>query len=196
VRAGPARSLSPTLCGRALGDAMTFPRLVCLWLLGTLLIVAAGCKEADTAAIPPVEPPTEPASVRLVPAAVTYGVGESVMVEARIDNGTNVGSITFRLRFDSDVLEYIRGVEGTFMNSDGSRTLFLASPTAGDEITVALSRLDRNQGASGSGLIVTLEFHAVALGDAGFAITAGQVKDPQARNLPAVFRSVPVLVVP
>ena len=176
---------------------MTFLRLACSWLLlGTLLTVAAGCREADTAAIPPVEPPAEPASVRLLPAAVTYGVGESVVVEVRIDNATHVGSITFRLRYDGVVLEYIRGVEGTFMSSDGSRTLFLASPTAGDEIAVALSRLDGNQGASGSGLIVTLEFQAVAPGDAGLAFTEGRVKDPQARNLPAIFRSVPVLVVP
>ncbi len=82
------------------------------------------------------------------------------------------------------------------MNGDGSRTVFLASPTSGDEIAVALSRLGGSQGASGSGVLVALEFRAVGAGDAGFAITGGTVKDPQGQDLSALFSTDPVLVVP
>jgi len=154
--------------------------------------VVVSCDDGGNIAPPAVEPP---ASVRVVPSTVTYGVGDSVVAEVHIDSATNVGAVTLRLRYDPAVLEYVSGVEGTFMNGDGSHTVFLTGAAAGGEIAVGLTRIGR-QGASGTGLLFTLEFLAVGAGDAGFDIAEGAVKDPQARNLPAVFSTVPVVVVP
>ena len=176
---------------------MTISRTGCSWLfLGTLLTVAVGCDVDGSVTPSEVDPPAPPVSVRLVPAMATYAVGERVAAEVRIGDAANVGAVAFRLQYDRTVLEYVAGVEGTFMNSDGSHTLFLATPGAGDEIVVGLSRLGGSQGASGSGLLLTVEFLAVGAGDAGFAFADGVVEDPRGQHLPAVFRNAPVLVVP
>ena len=117
--------------------------------------------------------PTSPATVRLVPDASHYGVGADVTTSLVIENATKVGSVALRLRYDPAVIEYVDSEEGSFMNSDGSVTLFLAGPTAGGgEIAVGLSRLGGGPGASGSGLLATFRFHSVGPGDGGFAFTA------------------------
>lgn len=176
---------------------MTFGRTVCAWLLlAALITVAAGCDEDVFIAPTLDDPPASPISILLLPDKATYGVGESVVTSVRIENATNVGTVLFRWRYNRAVLQYVDSVEGTFMSSDGADTVFLASPTAGDEIGVRLSRPRCSQGASGRGWLATLEFLAVGAGDGGFAFSAGDVRDPQGQSLPAIFSNVSVLVMP
>ena len=142
--------------------------------------------------------PAGPATVRLVPGAPSYRVGDRVVVEVRIDGGTNVGSVPFHLRYNRQVLEFIPpAVQGPFLASDGTNTVFLANDAGGGgEVVVGLSRLGAAEGVTGSGTLATFQFQAIAGGDAGFAWTGAAVKDPQARNLPASFLTAPVTVEP
>jgi hypothetical protein len=147
------------------------------------------------------EPPaatTGPASVRLVPAKTSYAVGEQIVLNVAMENGGNVGSVPFHLRYTSDVLQFLPPAsEGPFMGADGTSTVFLASDVAGGgEVVVGLSRLGGTKGAFGSGVLATFQFMAVAPGDAGFAFTGASVKGPQAGNLPASFSVLPVRVEP
>ncbi len=107
-----------------------------------------------------------------------------------------MGSIAFFLRYDPQVLAFVPpGVEGSFMGSDGANTLFLSSDTgSGGAIAVGLTRMGAAEGASGAGTIAVFEFEAIAAGDCGFQFSGASVKDPQARNLPAAFRTVEVRV--
>ena len=177
---------------------MTFRRTVCAWLLlAALITVAVGCDEDDFIAPTLDDPPASPISILLLPDKATYGVGESEVTSVRIENATNVCTVLFRWRYNPAVLQYVDGVEGTFMNTDGSTTDFLATPTtAGDEIEVGLSRRSGGSGASGTGVLATLEFLAVGSGDGGLAFTGAGVRDPQGQSLPALFRTMSVLVVP
>jgi hypothetical protein len=59
---------------------------------------------------------------------------------------------------------------------------------------VGISRLGPGPGISGSGVVALFQFQAIAPGDAGFAFTGASLKDPQARNLPVQFVTVPVRV--
>ena len=166
-------------------------------LLAALATVIAGCDDG-TIAPEQVDPrPTMPAIVRLVPRQLTFGVGESVVTHLFIENATNVGSVPFHLKYDPEVLQYVGSEEGTFMNSDGTNTVFLVSDTGGGgELVVGLARLGGVSGASGSGVLATFEFLAVGSGDGGLAFTGAGVKDPMAQYLPASFLIVPVSVVP
>ncbi len=102
----------------------------------------------------------------------------------------------FHLRFNPQVLQFVPpALEGGFLNSDGTNTVFLASDTGG-EIVVGLSRLGGGQGATGTGNLASFQFLAIAEGDAGLAFTGASVKDPQAKNLPAAFSVVSVRVEP
>jgi general secretion pathway protein D len=146
------------------------------------------------------EPPANngPATVRLVPSAPSYKVGDRVTVEVRIENGSNVGSVPFHLRYNSQVLEFVPPAEqGPFLTSDGTNTVFLANDSAGGgEVVVGLSRLGGGDGVTGSGTLAVFQFQAINPGDCGFAWTGAAVKDPQARNLPASFLTAPVAVEP
>ena len=83
------------------------------------------------------------------------------------------------------------------MSADGTSTVFLASDTGGGgEIVVGLSRLGGTTGATGSGVLATFQFLAIAAGPAGFAFSGSGVKDPQANPLPTAFSVVPVRIEP
>ncbi len=165
-----------------------------------------GTEQGGTTETPPTggennqdnQPPASPATVRLVPSAPTYRVGDRVIVEVRIENATNVGSVPFHLRYNRQVLEFVPpAVQGPFLNGDGTNTVFLATDSpGGGEIIVGLSRLGGGDGMSGSGTLATFQFQAVNPGDCGFGWTGASVKDPQARNTPASFLTAPVAVEP
>jgi general secretion pathway protein D len=146
------------------------------------------------------EPPpvaAGPATVRLVPSAPSYRVGDRVTVEVRIENATNVGSVPFHLRFNRQVLEFVPPADqGPFLKSDGTNTVFLATDSGSGEVVVGLSRLGGGEGMSGSGTLATFQFQAINPGDCGFGWSGASVKDPQARNVPASFLTAPVAVGP
>ena len=142
--------------------------------------------------------PSGPAVVNLVPSQAVYRVGDTVQVQAVISNATNVGSVPFHLRYNTEVLQFLPpATEGGFLSSDGFSTVFLASDTGGGgEVVVGLSRMGGGEGASGGGTLVTFEFQAIGAGDCNFAFTGASVKDPQARNVPAAFNTAVVQVQP
>jgi general secretion pathway protein D len=163
-------------------------------------------EQGNTEATPPGEnpgqdntnPPPGPATVRLVPSAPSFKVGDRFTIEVRIEGATNVGSVPFHLRYNRQVLEFLSpAIQGNFLNSDGGNTAFLAVDTPpGGEIVVGDSRLGGGDGISGSGTLATFQFQAINPGDCGFGWTGASVKDPQARNLPASFLTAPVAVEP
>ena len=170
---------------------------------------AANDADADQDVDPGVPPPgvpgtqgtpvaTAPATVRLVPSAPSYRIGDRVLVEVRIENATNVASVPFHLRYNRQVLEFVPPAgEGSFLKSDGVNSVFLAKDAdAGGEIIVGHSRLGGGDGVSGAGTLATFQFHAINPGDCGFSWVGASVKDPQARNLPASFLTAPVAVEP
>ena len=158
--------------------------------------VPPGVPAGEGEEAPPNPPP--PATVRLVPSAPSYRVGDRVIVEVRIENATNVGSVPFHLRFNRAALEYVPPAnQGPFLNSDGANTVFLANDSqGGGEIVVGLSRLGGGDGMSGAGTLASFQFQAIAAGDCGFGWAGASVKDPQARNVPASFLTAPVAVEP
>ncbi len=139
--------------------------------------------------------PPPPALVSLVPSKTSPGVGETLTVQVFLQNGTNVGSVPFHLRFNNEVLQYLPpGEEGPLLSSDGATTVFLSNESGGGEVVVGLSRMGGGEGVSGSGVIATFRFLCIGPGDAGFQFTAASVKDPQAQNLPAAFNTQSVQV--
>lgn len=149
-----------------------------------------------TASNPPT-PPTN-AVVRVVPSAPGYRIGDTIVLEVRMENGTNVGSVPFHLRYNSQLLQFVDpATEGPLLGSDGTGTLFLARDSSGGgEIVVGLSRMGGGTGVNGSGALATFTFRAVKAGRAVFTFGSASVKDPQARNLPSSFVSATVGVEP
>ena len=142
------------------------------------------------------ELPTGPALVRLAPSSPAVQVGDTLVVQVLLDNGTNIGSVPFHLRYNRQVLEFLPPAsEGDLLSQDGSNVVFIANDTAsGGEIVVGYSRMGGETGITGSGVLATFQFRAINPGDAGLQFTGASVKDPQARNLPAAFQPAAVVV--
>jgi len=142
--------------------------------------------------------PTTPAVVRAVPSAPAYRAGDTIVIEVRLENGSNVGSVPFHLRYNPQLVQFIPPAsEGSFLGGDGTGTIFLANDSSqGGEVVVGLSRMGGGAGASGSGTLATFTFKALKGPRVAFAFSGASVKDPQARNLPASFVSASVVVEP
>ena len=164
-----------------------------LFLVGVLAGMALACSESNRLVIPPAP---GMAVVSMSATQSTYRVGDTVTVEVRIDNAANVGSVPFHLRYDASVLQFAPpATEGPFMNLDGASTVFLVTD-AGSEIIVGISRLSAPRGADGSGVLLQVDFDAIAPGDARLGFSGASVKDPLAANLPATFNVEAVTIQP
>ncbi len=142
--------------------------------------------------------PATPAVVRAVPSAPAYRTGDTIVIEVRVENATNVGSVPFHLRYNPQLVQFVPpGSEGSFMGGDGTGTIFLANESSqGGEVVVGLSRMGGGVGVTGSGTLATFTFRALKGPRVAFAFSGASVKDPQARNLPASFVSASVVIEP
>ena len=140
----------------------------------------------------PEEQQTAP-RVWLVPSATELGVGEGLVVVARISSATDVGHAPFYLTYDTGVLEFVRAEEGGFLGGDGAPTAFFATATGG-AVVVGLSRLGQVGGVGGEGELCSFRFTAIAPGAAGLGFTRASVRDSGNRILPAEFLRADVVV--
>jgi hypothetical protein len=135
--------------------------------------------------------PPVPAWVTAVTSQSSYVVGDTVVVEVVIENASNVGATPFHLHYNPEVLRFSDATEGDFLSSAGL-TMFLAEDSVGT-VAVGLS-LVRGVGASGSGTLAFLRFHAIGPGPCEFRFSDAAVKDRQGGNLPAAFEAPAVTV--
>ncbi|ANM28662.1 hypothetical protein ABI59_02085 [Acidobacteria bacterium Mor1] len=139
--------------------------------------------------------PAGPMMVRLVPDRASYRAGETINVSIVLENGKNVGSAPFHLRYDRGIVEFVGAAEGNVLNGDGQGTIFLAQDAqGGGEVVVGHSRLGSGTGIDGSGTLSSMQFLAMNPGNAGFVFSRANLKNPQAQTIQAVFMAPPVLV--
>jgi hypothetical protein len=118
-----------------------------------------------------------------------------VTIVVEIAEAHDVASVPFHLLFDPTVLQWQGGREGAFLSSDGHETVLMIAPSRdGSRVVVGHSRLDRESGASGQGLLCTLEFMAVGPGDGGLAIDRGAVVASSGAELASDFEVASVTV--
>jgi hypothetical protein len=98
-----------------------------------------------------------------------------VTVDVMASSDTAVLDAPLHLSFDPNVMAYVDGAPGDFLSQGGSSIVFFAdgSSRPGD-IAVAAGRVDRQQGATGSGLLCRVRLRAVAPGTS--PVTVAQAK--------------------
>ena len=137
---------------------------------------------------PAPSPTTAPAVVRMTADPPAPAVGTTIVLRVEIIGGVDVGSVPFHVLYNSSVLEFDHGEEGTFLGGDGRQTAFFATPTTSrDRIVVGLSRLGGEPGIAGDGMLCSLYFRALAPGPAGIAFASQKVRDGDNRIVPSTF---------
>ena len=101
--------------------------------------------------------------------------GGIVTVDVMATSDTAVLDAPLHLSFDPNVMAYMDGTPGDFLSQGGSSIVFFAdgSSRPGD-IAVAAGRVDRQQGATGSGLLCRVRLRALATGTS--LVTVAQAK--------------------
>ena len=132
--------------------------------------------------------PPPPAVVSFVPQNILAKAGDLVMVQVMITQGTRVGSVPFHVMYDPKILQFMPpGAEGDFLKRDGASTIYSAQASTLNEVFVALARVGVPTGATGSGVLCTLQFTAISSGSTNLTFAEAAVLDPQGQALPAQF---------
>ena len=152
--------------------------LRCLPLaLGVLLAVQmTACGGGGGGGGGPTEPPPPQPGIVVTPAtapatgiSIGSGAGSTtttLILEIRANSVNNLYGVAFDLRYPSNLLQLVQASSGPFLGSPNLQSS--PGPTPGT-VLVGLSKLGTAAGSSGSGVLMTLEFRAIAAGEGTFA---------------------------
>ena len=133
--------------------------------------------------------------VRVDLSSQTVPVGDNFSVDIRIENVTNLGSYEWLLTFDPAVVEFVSVFNGSFLGNTG-RTVFcpgaildVGSVRFGCSTTGATP-----QGPTGSGVLSTVTFSALATGTSPLDLVWVQLSDPLAVDIPTAIQDGDVTV--
>lgn len=139
-------------------------------------LLAAACGGGGGGGGGPTAPPPPQPGIVVTPAAVpasgisiAAGAGSTattLILEIRANSVANLYGVAFDLRYPSNLLQLVQASSGPFLGSPNLQSSPGSTPGV---VVVGLSKLGTVPGASGSGVLMTLEFRAIAGGDGTFA---------------------------
>jgi general secretion pathway protein D len=141
---------------------------------------------ANPAAPPATEAPRPAgnASVRFLPPMMTANRDSNITVALIIEGGNEVGSAPMSVQFDPKVLKLTDVGRGDFFSSDGQIPVFTKTIAPdGSGAAINLNRLPQSPGVSGSGVLVSLTFQAVAPGTTTITIPNLNVRNTQQQTV-------------
>jgi hypothetical protein len=141
----------------------------------------------------PVEPPPPPPGVTFNAQGTTgansivlaSGAGtdiDTLVLEVRLLGVSDLYGAAFDLRFPSGVLQFVRATAGETLGG-GAVQAALSGP---GNLVVGASRLGEVPGIEGSGVLLTLEFTAIAAGEGAFSFARNSAYDPDGRPITGI----------
>jgi hypothetical protein len=148
------------------------------WLVALILVLTA-CGGGGGGGSPtqptPTPPPTQ-ASLVFTPqggagsgvslAAGAASTATTLFLEVRANSVTDLYGVAFDLAYPANLVQYVRATQGPLL---AGGTLQVATGTGA--LVVGLSNLGPVPGASGSGVLMTLEFRAIGAGQGSFSFS-------------------------
>jgi len=120
--------------------------------------------------------------------------GGPYTVPVSINNASRVSVLSVTIRFDPNVLRVRSVQEGTFMRQGGIAATFTPRiDAAAGRVDIAVTRTSDPTGASGTGLIASLQFDAVGPGTSIVQLS-GVGSNPDGGAVPLQFNQVTVTV--
>jgi general secretion pathway protein D len=145
---------------------------------------------ADT---PPVATPTT-MSVVASPSQFQAGAAAPYTVPIMVAGAPDIGTLTLRVTYNPAVLRAQAVAQGTFMAQGGTATTFVPKIDANTgQVDIVISRPSTSGGASGSGLIGSIQFLAMSPGSSQITI-AGVAVSPGGQPVSVQFNPATVVV--
>jgi hypothetical protein len=119
----------------------------------------------------------------VVASAPEVATGGIAVVDVMASSSTAVVDAPLHLTFDPTIVAFVDGVPGDFLTQGGSSVVFFADGLSrpGD-VAVAAGRVERVEGASGSGLLCRVRFRGLRAG--ATPVLVGQAKAWGSRGEP------------
>ena len=131
--------------------------------------------------------------MRFLPPQVESNPQGMMTVALIIENATDVASAPMQVTFDSKVVKLNDVGRGDFFSSDGQIPVFTKNiQNDAGAAAVNLNRLPGTPGASGSGVLGTLVFQAVAKGTTTVTVPNFTVRNSQGQ---VVFSGTPQMTI-
>ncbi|MFC2173990.1 cohesin domain-containing protein, partial [Acidobacteriota bacterium] len=138
---------------------------------------------------------SQPAVVSLAPSSIQAGVGDTIDVSIVINQGQDVSHVPFHIAFDPQLIRVLGVVEGDYLNSNGSRTMFMHNIKPNGQVWVGLSRVGgKSKGIDGSGTLARMRIEALKSGTSELKFQEAFVKDASSQNLKSHFLNGQVVV--
>jgi general secretion pathway protein D len=142
---------------------------------------------------PPPPKPAGSAVVRFLPPQVETNAQGMTTVALIIENATDVASAPLQVSFDPKVVKLNDAGRGDFFSSDGQTPVFTKNiQNDAGAAAMNLNRLPNTPGVSGSGVLTTLIFQAVAKGSTTVTIPNLTVRNSQGQ---VVFSGSPRMTI-
>jgi general secretion pathway protein D len=120
------------------------------------------------------------ASVRFLPPMVNTTAGSSMTIALIVENAADVVSAPLQIQYDPKVVKLNDVGRGDFLASDGQVPMFTKNiQNDAGSATITLSRPPGSAGVSGSGVLVTMVFQAVAPGSTTVRVPNLNIRDGQ-----------------
>jgi len=133
---------------------------------------AAPARPSETAPAP-----TAPA-LRFDSALYSQPVGNTFLVNIRIDNAENIHSVPFQLYYDVKQLKVVNILNGDLLGRDGQAVAVIQRVDDQNGVaTITLTRPPGSAGVSGSGVLATVSFQALAPGQSALNILRSAARD-------------------
>jgi hypothetical protein len=127
--------------------------------------------------------------------APELAAGGITTVDVMASSTAAVVDAPLHLTYDPTVVEFVDGSPGSFLTQGGSSVVFLADGLSrpGD-VAVAAGRVDRQQGASGSGLLCRVRFRALRAGSTPVVVGRAKAWGSRGEALTVVSTGTAVVV--
>jgi hypothetical protein len=136
---------------------------------------------------PPVPPEPAPAAAQVLVSAAAMVPGATSSVPISIANASRVSQVTISVAYDPRLMRARSVSQGGFMAQGGQPVTFLpVIDAAAGRVDIVISRQGDPAGASGSGLLASIQFDPIATGE-GTLSASGAATSPEGRTLPLTF---------
>jgi general secretion pathway protein D len=107
----------------------------------------------------------------------------SFTVALSLEGGVDVGAAPLEVQFDPKVLRLNSVTRGDFFSNDGQQPVFTWNIHDSGSATIQLNRLPGTPGATGSGVLITLNFQTIGKGPTTVTVPNLSVRSSQGQVL-------------
>jgi general secretion pathway protein D len=137
---------------------------------------------------------TDPVQVAISPASTFASVGERISVDITASGSGSINNAGMRVNWNSQVLRMIEIREGSMLGSDGSPTSFTSNQAGGGTAAIGIGRVGAVGGVTPTGVLATIEFECIALGESQVQLVSAALRDAAGRPVAVEFEQAAVTV--